>query len=95
MPGQGQMSLDDCAAQIVRLGDEVQQLRLDNTTLKGQVQALQGQVASGGGGGKGGSEGGGVGGVGGVWHVGDGSPGPSPPLPLKLEAAAPSLTSPW
>ena len=47
----GGLSLDQVAAQVVKLGDEIQQLRLDNATLKGQVEGLKAK-GSGGGNGK-------------------------------------------
>ena len=37
----GGMTLEQVTAQVVKLGDELQQMRLDNATLKGQVEALQ------------------------------------------------------
>ena len=45
------MALEQITAQVVKLGGELQQMRLDNATLKGQVEALKSK-GSGGGGGK-------------------------------------------
>ena len=46
------MTLEMLTGQVVKLGDEIQQLRLDNATLKGQVEALKDKGGSSGGGGK-------------------------------------------
>ena len=48
----GGMTLEQVTAHVAKLGDELQQLRLDNATLKGQVQALQAKGSGGGGNGK-------------------------------------------
>ena len=52
-PGFSQVSHDELVAQVIRLGDELQQVRLDNATLTAQVQQLQ-QAPQGKGGGNGG-----------------------------------------
>ena len=41
MAASGTINLSELAAQVIKLGDEVQQLRLDNATLQGQVAALK------------------------------------------------------
>ena len=45
----GGITLEQLAAQVVKLGDEIQQLRLDNATLKGQVEGLKAKGSGGGG----------------------------------------------
>ena len=45
----GGITLEQLAAQIVKLGDDIQQLRLDNATLKGQVEGLKAKGSGGGG----------------------------------------------
>ena len=47
--GYGQISHDDLVQQVVRLGDEVQQLKLDNATLKAQMQDVKNSGGSKGG----------------------------------------------
>ena len=43
----GSVSHEELVDQIVRMGDELQQMRLDNATLKAQVGVLQGNKGKG------------------------------------------------
>ena len=38
-----QVSHEELVDQVVKMGDELQQIRVDNATLKAQIEMLQGQ----------------------------------------------------
>ena len=52
-PGYSQVSHEELVAQVIKIGDELKQLQLDNATFNAQVVDLRAKGAAGGGGGNG------------------------------------------